>query len=300
MKFVPSVIAVIMAMAGAAAVAAEPAAAPSQRTSAAPRWEACAWQEADPADPYRRMCRQNETGEYRFRIPASIDRHPIVRTQVDRVNAELADGMDMVARQDRDDAKAAGLAFTPWLVELDWKLAGLNEHLASLIGHATLAPRPSRRPKQPDENAISILVDQKTGRFLTAASDAFSDQMDSVRATYCTHLDIQRIANALDADPTAGSKGKPPIIDSAGRYLGKWQCPYMDDLAIGFAGSAGEPFDRIILMAQPMIAGPEHEGFYRVDLPLTSAMVENIRPEYRAGFRAAKMSEETDPTGETK
>lgn len=258
------------------------------------RWEDCAWQKADPSDTHQRACWRRETGEYRFHIPAELGYHPIAKAHVDRVSAELAEGMDMVASHDRADAKAAGLAFTPWQVALDWQVRGINARLASMIGYATLGPRPSRRPGAPTSKAISLLVDQKTGKYLTAMSDAFSDGMESVRATYCAHLDIQRIANALDADPSAGTKGKPPIIDAEGRYLGKWQCPYMDELAIGFSGAAGAPFDRMTLVASPITAGPEEQGYYRVELALTSAMVAQIRPEYREGFRAAEPRDDPD------
>lgn len=286
-----SLLAIAIAFTGAALTAGEPSQlGTGGRTSL--KWEDCAWQKADPTDTHRRACWRRDTGEYRFRIPPELAQRPIAQAHVDRVNAELAEGMDMVASHDRADAKAAGLAFAPWQVSLDWQVTGLNTRLASLIGYATLGPRPSRRPGKPSSNAISILVDETTGTFLTAASDAFSDRMESVRATYCAHLDIQRIANALDADPSAGSKGKPSIIDTEGRYLGKWHCPYMDDLAIGFAGAPGAPFDRIIMVAQPMSAGPEEEGFYRVEVALTPAMVAQIRPEYRDGFRAARSSDD--------
>ena len=254
-------------------------------------WEACAWKNADQTDTHQRACWRRETGEYRFRIPAALDQHPIAKAHVDRVNAELAEGMDMVASHDRTDAKVAGLPFTPWQVSLDWQMTGVNARLASLIGYATLGPRPSRRPGKTSANAISILVDQTSGNFLTAASDAFADGMESVRATYCAYLDIQRIANALDADPSAGAQGKPPIIDDKGRYLGKWQCPHVDELAIGFAGAPGEPFDRMIMVASPITAGPEEDGYYRVEVALTPAMVAQIRPEYRDGFRAAKLQD---------
>ncbi len=193
----------------------------------------------------------------------------------------------MAARQDRDDAKAAGLVFAPWEVDLTWELVGVNPSLASLIATGTLSPRPSRNPySQPHLAAVAMLIDRRTGRFLTDATDAFTDQMDSARSTYCALLDIQRIANALDAGLAAGSKGQPKIVDEEGRYLGKWSCPYFGELAIGFVGEAGQPFDRIELVAEPGIAGPEREGYYRVTMRITPVLLAQIRPSYREGFRA--------------
>lgn len=248
----------------------------------------CAWAAEPSGDRHYRGCYRSEAGEYHFQLPADLRNHPEVAAQVDRVDAELSEGMDMVARQDRDDAKAGGLTFAPWEVDLTWELAGINRNLASLIATGTLSPRPSRNPHaEPHQAAIAMLVDRRTGRFLTDATDAFTDQMVSARSTYCALLDIQRIANALDADPAAGSKGLPKIVDAEGRYLGKWSCPYFGELAIGFAGDAGQPFDRIELVAEPGIAGPEREGYYRVTMKITPALLSQVRSDYREGFRAA-------------
>jgi len=245
--------------------------------------------DAEPSGaPHYRRCYRSDAGEYHFQLPADLRNHPEVAAQVDRVDAELSEGMDMAARQDRDDAKAGGLVFAPWQVDLTWELAGINRNLASLIATGTLSPRPSRNPHaQPHQAAIAMLVDRRTGQFLTDATDAFTDQMNSARSTYCALLDIQRIANALDANPAAGSKGQPKIVDEEGRYLGRWSCPYFGELAIGFAGDRGQPFDRIELVAEPGIAGPEREGYYRVTMKITPALLSQVRPDYREGFRAA-------------
>ena len=249
--------------------------------------ESCSWAAEPSGDRYYRRCYHTDDGEYRFQIPIDLREHTEVAVQVDRVDRELSEGMDMAARQDRTDAKVGGLAFSPWKVDLTWAVTGINPQLASLIATGTLSSRPSRTLAQPHQAAIAMLVDRRTGRFLTDATDAFSDQLDAARSTYCAHLDIQRIANALDADPSAGIEGKPKIIDEQGRYLGKWSCPYFGEVAIGFAGEAGQPFDRIELVAEPMIAGPAHEGYYRVMLKITPTILAQIRPEYRDAFRAA-------------
>jgi|GEM_PF-4484463 len=257
----------------------------------------CAWATEPSDDRHDRRCYRSEAGEYHFHIPVDLRNHAEVAAQVDSVDAELSEGMDMAARQDRDDAKAGGLVFLPWQVDLTWELVGMNRQLASLIATGTLSPRPSRNPHaQPHQAAVAMLVDRRSGRFLTDATDAFTDQMDSVRSTYCALLDIQRIANALNADPAAGSEGQPKIVDEDGRYLGKWSCPYFGELAVGFAGESGQPFDRIELIAEPGIAGPEREGYYRVAMRITPALLAQVRPDYREGFRAAKDCDDcTDP-----
>ncbi len=191
---------------------------------------------------------------------------------------------------DRAKARRAELKFVQ-----DWEISGINNRVASMIATGTLSPRPSRKPNAAShQSAIAMLINRRTGALLTDASDAFSDQMESARSTYCAHLDIQRIANALDADPSAGSAGKPRILDEKGRYLGKWHCPYFGDLAVGFSGPVDQPLDHIVLLAEPGIAGPEHEGYYRVQLAITPTILANVRPEFREAFRATDTCKDCD------
>ncbi len=286
MRPLTALIAATLILAGPPASAREKAGA-GKTARAARLWDSCHWTLEAPNDRRYRKCYRSKTGEYRFAMPRELPQeHRDVLAQVDRVNGELAEGMDMVARQDRDDASAAGLAFQPWVVEINWSMDGLNARLASLTAEGTLAPRPSRHPNAaPRQKAIAMLVDRRTGRFITDAADVFSDQMENLRSLYCTRLDIHRIAKVLDANPTAWRAGQPPIVDDEGRYLGKWGCPYFGELAISFSGGRGGPFEVINIVAEPGLAGPEEEGYYRDSIDITPAMLEHIRPEYREAFR---------------
>lgn len=65
---------------------------------------------------------------------------------------------------------------------------------------------------------------------------------------------------------------------------GIFTCPPVADLTL-LPGSAGKrAFDRIGLLAAPYVAGSYAEGTYEVTLPVTPAVLEAVKPEYKAAF----------------
>ena len=167
------------------------------------------------------------------------------------------------------------------MLGLQWVLEGSNARFASLSAAGAYFPR----SVPGNMTVMALVVDRQNGRFVTAANDMFDDNMAAARPLYCALLDIQRVANALEADPDAGRGGKL-IVDEAGVYQGKWPCPQFDELAISFRGAAGQPFDRIQFDAAPGVAGPAQEGFFRVNMNITPRLLDQIKPQYRSGFRA--------------
>ncbi|OBV10110.1 DUF4163 domain-containing protein [Erythrobacter dokdonensis DSW-74] len=69
---------------------------------------------------------------------------------------------------------------------------------------------------------------------------------------------------------------------------GFFPCPPVSDLTL-LAGSAGKAaFDRIGLIAAPYVAGSYAEGPYEVTLPVTQAVLDAVKPEYKAAFAPGK------------
>ena len=62
------------------------------------------------------------------------------------------------------------------------------------------------------------------------------------------------------------------------------KCPGMDELTVLLGSSNGRTFDRIGLMAAPYVAGPYAEGSYEFTLPVTTAVLDAVKPEYRDAF----------------
>lgn len=72
---------------------------------------------------------------------------------------------------------------------------------------------------------------------------------------------------------------------------GNWpdQCVAMGDETVLFFGSSGKgKIDRIGIYYAPYIAGPYAEGDFEFTLPVTEAMMQAVKPQYRGAFARAQ------------
>ena len=69
---------------------------------------------------------------------------------------------------------------------------------------------------------------------------------------------------------------------------GFFPCPSIADLTVLVGSSDKRAFDRIGLIAGPYVAGSYAEGPYELTFPVTPAVLEAIKPEYRTAFALAK------------
>ncbi len=119
----------------------------------------------------------------------------------------------------------------------------------------------------------SMIWDRKAEASLEASQMFISEGVlwRVASGAYCEALDKQR----------EKKRGRPVAPDDFGS-----DCPDLDDLTLMLGSSDGKSFDRIGLIADPYVAGPYAEGDYEVTLPLTEAMKEAVKPEYREYFSA--------------
>ena len=93
------------------------------------------------------------------------------------------------------------------------------------------------------------------------------------RSAYCKTLDKERM------DRREGEK-------LGGEFD---ECPKFADLAIVPADKDGNGrFDRIDFIAPPYVAGPYVEGEYEIELPVTTALIAALKPEYRPSFETQR------------
>ncbi|MEE4315746.1 MAG: DUF4163 domain-containing protein [Erythrobacter sp.] len=65
---------------------------------------------------------------------------------------------------------------------------------------------------------------------------------------------------------------------------GFFPCPKVSDLTLVADSWGKTAFDHILLIAAPYVAGSYAEGPYEVILPVTPAVLDAVRPEYKAAF----------------
>lgn len=93
----------------------------------------------------------------------------------------------------------------------------------------------------------------------------------AARDDYCKALDKEREKR----------RGRPVQDGDYGS-----ECPGLDELTLLAGSSNGKTFDRLGLIADPYVAGAYAEGTYEVTLPVTKAMLDAVKPEYREYFSA--------------
>jgi hypothetical protein len=69
---------------------------------------------------------------------------------------------------------------------------------------------------------------------------------------------------------------------------GFFECPPLNDLTVILGSSNKKSFNRIGLLAAPYVAGSYAEGTYEVTLPVTPAVRDAVKPEYKAAFALGK------------
>jgi len=86
---------------------------------------------------------------------------------------------------------------------------------------------------------------------------------------YCEALNVVR-SERRDVDPATVDK-----FDN---------CPSVTELVVMPSSSNGETFDGITMLAAPYVAGSFAEGPYEFSIPVTAALLEVVKPEYRTVF----------------
>ena len=91
-----------------------------------------------------------------------------------------------------------------------------------------------------------------------------------------------RFCEALDRE-RAKRREEAPSYDPDDPFV---QCPGIDALEVFVGSSNRRTFDRLTLYAGPYVAGPYVEGAYEVNLPVDSAILAAVKPEFRGAFSA--------------
>jgi hypothetical protein len=95
----------------------------------------------------------------------------------------------------------------------------------------------------------------------------------AVEERFCAELNRQR----------AERRDEPVPEESDDQFD---QCPGIDELQVLVGSSNRRTFNRLTLYAGPYVAGPYVEGAYEVDLNVDSALLDAVKPKYRAAFSA--------------
>jgi hypothetical protein len=169
-----------------------------------------------------------------------------------------------LAREQKRDFISYDYSMTWTTVGETPRLLSLASDLGSFEGGA-----------HPNSNYGSLLWDRPLNRAVgITALFTNANQFSAVtRASYCKRLDAER-AKRRQGEKLGGE------FD---------QCPKYSELAVFPADkNRNGRFDRITFVASPYVAGPYVEGEYEISLPVSSALIAAMNPEYRSSFEVQR------------
>jgi hypothetical protein len=188
----------------------------------------------------------------------------LFRKDMGKLKAELIES----ARDDRKARAESGSEYHPHSAQRSHETAGQSERLLSL--ESTFWGFTGGAHGMGTTG--SLLWDRALARQIQV-SDLLrpgTSWTGAIRQPFCVLLDREREKR----------RGEPVRRDE---MFG--ECPKYGDVTVLLRDSDdNHRFDRIDVTADQYVAGPYAEGPYEVSLPITAAMIERLKPEYRLSF----------------
>jgi hypothetical protein len=194
-------------------------------------------------------------------VPELVERF---RSEMDKQKAELTAN----AKEDKANRAQDGYPFNPYSSSTEYSTAGQTQRLLSLSVDVSAYTGGAHGNFGSD----SLLWDRTAHKEIGVADlfDPPTRFATLVSKPWCDALNAERIKKRQE-QPKPGEMF--------------WDCPPLSGLAIVPIdnGKHGK-FESIRFSAAPYVAGPYVEGQYDIDLPVTTAMLAAMKPEFRASF----------------
>jgi hypothetical protein len=186
------------------------------------------------------------------------------RAELDRVKAELLTS----ARADKTERGKQGFPFNGYSSSTEIKTAGQSARLLSLSVDVASFTGGAHG----NYGMSGLLWDRQAQREIEVA-DLFAAPANMDRLLtqpWCDALNNAR--SAKREEPVGGDS----MFD---------ECPKLGEISIIPTDKDGNgKLERLMLVADPYVAGPYAEGDYEIDLPVTPDLIAAIRSEYRESF----------------
>jgi hypothetical protein len=203
---------------------------------------------------------------YSYQWPSEAVAIPALNRKLTaRMNRDREDLVAMAtsARKERDWFPPDGYESI-----MGWELSGQSDRLLSLSGGHWAYTGGAHG----NGGTSALLWDRKLDREIPVGSllRAGTSWNGAIRQPFCVLLDRER----------AERRGEPVKNDD---LFG--DCPSLGSVSVLLEDSdRNRRFDHVLVTADPYVAGPYVEGAYEISLPITEAMIERLKPEYRASF----------------
>jgi hypothetical protein len=222
-----------------------------------------------PAKPFE-LTEENDLYSFRYGWPAEAAAIPQLSEQfqedMEKMKAELV----AEAKEDRAARNSDGYEYHPHESQRNYTTAGQSERLLSL----EMAGYSFTGGAHGTGYTDALLWDRAQAKELKIGQLLLPNMSwtGAIRQPFCTLLDRQR----------EKKRGEPVRKDD---MFG--ECPPYDDLTVLLSDLNHDGrFDHVQVIADQYVAGPYAEGPYEIALPITSKMIDRLKPEFRSSFEA--------------
>jgi hypothetical protein len=211
---------------------------------------------------------KNELIDYHFGWSAEVAAVPQL---VDRFKATMEkDKAELLAsaKADKAEREKQDYPFNSYSSSTDYKTAGQSNRLLSVsvdVANYTGGAHGNY-------GTGGLLWDRAQNKQI-AIADLFAAVQNMHRLLTQRWCDALNKAREEKRDEPVGGDG---MFD---------ECPKLDEISIIPTDKNGNgKFDRLLLVADPYVAGPYVEGSYEIELPVTGNLIAALRSEYRESF----------------
>ena len=220
----------------------------------------------------KKVAEDTDLFSYEFSYPKQVAAQPELAARLEQDAQTVKEEMVAEAKEMQADAKANDYPFNQHSYSAEWKVVAdlprflsLSNDFATYSGgaHGMYGLEGFVWDKVAKRGFPSEALFQSPGILGSAMDNAV-----------CVALNKEREER----------RGEP--VDSNDDVFG--DCPELDEATILVGSSNGKTFDRITVWFGPYVAGAYAEGAYELDFPMTKAMLDAVKPAYRASFSAKK------------
>ena len=220
-----------------------------------------------PTEPHS-VEEENDLYSFSFSWPGSIPQklESRFKSEESKLKVELVAG----AKEDRDERAKQGFDYHPHAASRSYEYSGWSGRLMSLVSSSYGFTGGAHG----STGSGAILWDKVLEREISIQdlSAPGTSWTGAIRQPFCVLLDREREKR----------RGEPVMKDD---LFGN--CPEYKELTVLLRDSNKDArFDHIDVIADQYVAGPYAEGPYEISLPITAAMIERLKPEYRFSFKA--------------
>lgn len=210
--------------------------------------------------------------DYSYKTPARASAFPPLKTWFAADARATRAKFDTEVANERITAKKGGYPFNGWGSTREWKIVAETPRYLSLSLNGWSFSNGAHGMSFYDGLLFDKVAQRRVKPVALFANPAALSR--TIRADFCRLLDVERM-----------KKRGGESIDRKNMF-GDCIDPMKSTLILG--SRTGRAFDRLGILIGPYEAGPYAEGKYEVTLPLTRAILAQVKPAYRSAFAVAR------------